>query len=116
ELLLESDGSYRDGAAALVTLRARVAGLDAVFFAGDVLAIGALLECHRRRWRVPADVAIASFDDFPIASSLQPRLTAIEIPRHEIGRAAATIIVGSSANATAPVRVDCGFRVLDAES
>ena len=40
--------------------------VDAIFFAGDVLAIGALLEAQRRDWAVPGRIAIVGFDDLDI--------------------------------------------------
>ena len=41
---------------------------EAVFFAGDVWALGALLECQRKGWLVPRRVAIVGFDDQEIAA------------------------------------------------
>jgi len=65
-LVLEAPGGFSEGADALVRLIQTHPGLDAAFFAGDVLAVGALFECQRRGWAVPGRVAIASFDDLDI--------------------------------------------------
>lgn len=58
---------------------------DAIFFVGDVLAVGAALECERRGISIPNDVAIASFDDLDILEHLVPRITALRLPRREVG-------------------------------
>lgn len=49
----------------------------AVFCANDQIAIGALQEAARRNLAVPADIAIAGFDDIDAASMVQPRLTTV---------------------------------------
>ena len=115
-LVLEVEAGYRGGGEALVALRERAPDMDAVFFAGDVLAIGALLEARRRGWNVPRDTAIASFDDFEIASWIEPRLTAVDITRYEIGRTAARIIVDGPPAGSPRAIVDVGFAIRGAQS
>ncbi len=115
-LVLEAEAGYRGGGEALVTLRERVPEVDAIFFAGDVLAIGALLEARRRGWKVPGDIAIASFDDFEIAAWIEPRLTAIDVPRYEIGRTAASMIVDGTPKDSPHARIDVGFAIRGAPS
>ena len=114
--IVEVEGGFASGGAALVTLVA--AGADAVFFAGDVLAVGAVLECQRRGWSVPGRVAIASFDDHEIAAQVSPALTALRIPRYEIGRRAAELILDRhhGVRRRAPVIVDLGFEVIARDS
>jgi LacI family gluconate utilization system Gnt-I transcriptional repressor len=82
--------------------RAALAGLagrqghplaDGVAFANDHLAFGALLEASARRWRVPEDVALMGFGDFPLGRQLGVGLTTVRPPRREIGEAAARWIV-----------------------
>ena len=94
------------------------AGADAVFFAGDVLAVGAALECQRRGWKVPGRVAIASFDDHEIAAQVTPALTALRIPRYEIGRRAAELILERHGGVKhrKPVVIDVGFEIIARDS
>src|SRR5690348_10186535 len=49
-LTIETPGSFENGAKAIVQLMGVRPKVEAVFFAGDVLAIGAMLECNRRGW------------------------------------------------------------------
>jgi LacI family gluconate utilization system Gnt-I transcriptional repressor len=86
---------------------------DAIFFAGDVFGIGALLECQRRGLRVPGDIALASFDDYEISSQLTPHLTCLDIPRYRIGQEAARVLLTrSAAKDIGRERVNVGFSVL----
>lgn len=54
--------------------------LDAVFVVSDTMAVGALRALHEAGIRVPDDVAVASFDDLPIASTVNPPLTTVRQP------------------------------------
>ena len=110
--IVAAAGGFASGGAALVDLVA--AGADAVFFAGDVLAIGAALECQRRGWAVPGRVAIASFDDHEIGSQVSPPITALKLPRYEIGKRAAELILErlDGVERRKPVVEDLGFEII----
>ncbi len=110
------EGGFASGGDALVELMDR--GVDAVFFAGDVLAVGAALECQRRGWSVPRTVAIASFDDHEIASQVSPPLTTLKLPRYEIGRRAAELILErlNGVKHRRPIVEDLGFEIVARES
>ncbi len=43
--------------------------------------------------RVPGDVAIAGFDDTALGQALTPALTSVHVPRREIGRVAAGLLL-----------------------
>ena len=81
------------GARALGVVVERHSDVDAVFFLGDFPAAGALFECQRRDLPVPERIAIAGSGDFEIASQVVPMLTTVRVPRHEIGRKAAEMLV-----------------------
>lgn len=65
----------------------------AVICANDVLAMGAVMECHAQAVAVPAAVSITGFDDMEAASILTPALTTVRVPMHELGYAAARQIL-----------------------
>ena len=116
-LVLEAAGGFSEGADSLVRLIQTHPGLDAGFFAGDVLAIGALFECQRRGWAVPGRVAIASFDDLDLLRHAVPAVTTLRIPRQEIGRRSAELLVNRLLGAPPEhVRIDVGFEVVQRES
>jgi LacI family gluconate utilization system Gnt-I transcriptional repressor len=118
DIILESAAGYGAGAEAMSRLLAIRPRVDAAFFAGDVLAIGGLLECQRRRVSVPSRIAIAGFDDLEMSSQLVPSLTVLRIPRYEIGREAARSILErlSGNSGERSNTIDVGFSVLERES
>lgn len=91
--------------------------IQAIFFANDDLAAGALLECQRRAIPVPDQLAIMGFNDQEIATSMIPTITSISTPRREIGQVGAQMLVDrlKGRPATQP-QVDLGFRIIERES
>ncbi|WP_368565902.1 LacI family DNA-binding transcriptional regulator [Pseudoxanthomonas sp. UTMC 1351] len=63
--------------AALELLRRKVR-FDAIFAASDLIAIGAMKALHERGLRVPEDIAVAGFDDIPMASFVNPSLSTVQ--------------------------------------
>ncbi|HZM46518.1 MAG TPA: LacI family DNA-binding transcriptional regulator [Burkholderiales bacterium] len=61
----------------------------AVICGNDLLAIGALAECHECRIAVPRELSITGFDDMEIADVVTPGLTTIHFPASELGALAA---------------------------
>jgi len=112
-LVAEADLSVAGGAAALRTLLDRNAGMDAIFCSTDVLAVGVLLECQRQGIRVPDQIAVAGFDDLPIAAEMVPALTTVRVARSRIGEEAARLILARLAGQTPSQRVvDVGFEIV----
>jgi LacI family transcriptional regulator len=62
--------------------------LTAVFVASDVVAVGAMRAIERAGLRIPQDVAVAGFDDVPLADFFTPPLTTIRLPAYGLGWAA----------------------------
>jgi len=107
-------GAGREALLELMKVRPRP---DAIFFAGDVLAIGAAFECQRRGWRVPEDLAIAGFDDLDILQHMTPTITSLRLPRREIGEHAAAILLERLRGVpSAVVEKDLGFDIVQRES
>lgn len=109
----EAKFSFHAGAERLVELLEARPDVEAIFFANDILAIGALLECQRRGIRVPEDLAIAGFDDVELAAQVNPGLTTVRIPRYGIGREAARMLLRRlDGDTVAPSVVDLGFEIV----
>lgn len=64
---------------------------DALFCASALIAIGAMRALQDRGIRVPEDVAVAGFDDIPMASFANPSLTTVQ----QDTKVAATLLVES---------------------
>jgi LacI family gluconate utilization system Gnt-I transcriptional repressor len=102
-----------EGRRAVTHILATAPETEGVFFATDILAVGALLECQRRGIAVPDRLAIAGLGDLEIARELTPALTTVRIPAYEIGRHAGKIVIARLAGETSGDRViDLGFSVL----
>jgi len=72
------------GANAMRRLLADDPGIDAVFAASDLMAIGALGALRSAGRRVPDDVAVAGFDDIELARFSEPPLTTVRQPVAEV--------------------------------
>lgn len=115
-LVMEVPPGMAAGAHAMVEMKRRVPVVDAIFFAGDVLAVGALMETQRRRWSIPGRIAIAGFDDLEILQHAVPRVTCLRLPRLEIGRRSAESLLERLRGKTGSLRLDLGFEVIQRES
>ena len=100
-LVVEGDYSRASGARAMGELLERAPDVDAVFVANDVMAAGALEVLRANGRRVPEDVAVAGFDDAPIATRVSPELTTMRQPferiAHEMVRMLLDVIDGRPA-------------------
>ena len=92
-LVEEGDFLEEGGYEATKRLLARRPGLDGLFAASDLMAAGALRALREHGRRVPNDVAVVGFDDFPIASHTMPPLTTIRQPLDRMTEAAADLLL-----------------------
>jgi LacI family transcriptional regulator len=58
----------------------------AVFAANDMMAVGCLSALRQAGVRVPQDVALAGFDDIPIARYVSPQLSTVRVSIADLGR------------------------------
>lgn len=87
------EGDFTEGSGMLGMQRLLPASPTAVFVASDMMAIGALRTLRQIGLRVPDDVAIVSFDDIPLASSIEPPLTTVRQPIERLGAIAAELLL-----------------------
>lgn len=66
---------------------------DAVFAAGDTLAVGAMKALKKRGLKIPEDVAIVGFTESLLAEVVEPNLTSINQPTDEIARIAIELLL-----------------------
>ncbi|MEV6237412.1 LacI family DNA-binding transcriptional regulator [Lentzea sp. NPDC051838] len=85
-LVVHADFTPESGAEGMERLLRKDPGLDAVFVAADIMALGALQVLHAHGKKVPDDVAVIGFDDSVFASSASPPLTTIRQDVEELGR------------------------------
>lgn len=88
------DWTREGGAAAIATLLNSAADRpSAIVAATDLLAIGAIQVIKSRGLRVPNDIAVTGFDDFDFAGFVEPALTTVRLPAHDMGRRAAEVLL-----------------------
>jgi LacI family transcriptional regulator len=85
---------------------------EAVFAANDMMAIGCLFAFTEAGLRVPEDIAVAGFDDVPIARYVTPPLTTVRVRIDELGEMALERLVLAVGG---PVRVAPTTQVLRTE-
>jgi LacI family transcriptional regulator len=88
------DGGFQ---AATELLAGGVDQIDLVFAVSDVMAIGALSALREAGISVPADVAVAGFDDIDTARDVTPALTTVNIPLADLGRQAMELALSDAA-------------------
>lgn len=77
----------------------------AVFFANDLMAMGALHVCNEQAIKVPDDMAIIGFDDTYLARYTFPSLTTIKLPLFEMAEATACLLLNAIYGCSYPVKI-----------
>jgi LacI family transcriptional regulator len=96
-VVLRGDFTETSGYAAGRTLGTQRPRSSAVFAANDVMAMGCLAALDALGLVVPDDIAVAGFDDIPLAAFIRPTLTTMRVPIVELGRAAVSQLAAAIA-------------------
>ena len=92
------DAGYAAGTAILADRR----GIDAVFAGNDMMAVGCMAALSAAGIAVPNGIAVAGFDDVPIARYVQPPLTTMQVHIAEMGTRAFETLMALIASPDAP--------------
>src|ERR1700677_3960298 len=118
ELIVEGDyrieSGYRAGHA-LLSHRP-----DGIYVANHLMTIGLLQAAEEMGLMCPEDFGLVSFDDYPWLGVFRPRLTTVELPKHQLGSEAVELLIrrigGSTEKAVVRklqpelrIRESCGF-------
>jgi LacI family transcriptional regulator len=93
---------------------------DGIYVANHLMTIGLLKAVDEMGLRCPEDFGLVSFDDYPWLGVFRPRLTTVELPKHQLGSEAAELLIERiGGNSGKPVlkkllpelriRESCGF-------
>lgn len=66
---------------------------DAIFAVNDMAAIGAIKQLKKNGFKIPCDVALVGFSESKITELIDPPLTSVKQPTHEMGRTAARLLL-----------------------
>ena len=103
-LIRHGDFSVEGGEAAVRHLMDDGAEFDAIFAANDMMALGALRALEAAGRAVPGDVAVAGFDDVPLASFLH--LTTVRVGIADLARRALGLLIDELADPTRPLTTE----------
>ncbi|KWA16336.1 LacI family transcriptional regulator [Burkholderia territorii] len=81
----ESPITMSHGEPAMAALLDKWPDTDAVMCVSDMSAFGAIMACHRRGLSVPADIAVAGFGNFEVATCCHPTITTVSVDAYGIG-------------------------------
>jgi LacI family transcriptional regulator, galactose operon repressor len=101
-LMVEGDFTRGGGLAAIEEILGSGVAFDGVFAHNDLMAVGVLDGLRAAGRGVPDDVAVVGFDDIAVAAHTQPSLTTVRQPSHEMGAAAAAMLLGHLAGEPFP--------------
>jgi LacI family transcriptional regulator len=85
ELVLRGDFTEESGYRAAKQILGLAQRPQAVFGANDMMAIGCLFGLTEAGVQVPRDIALAGFDDIPIARYITPPLTTVRVRISDLG-------------------------------
>ncbi|MDN3243089.1 LacI family DNA-binding transcriptional regulator [Glycomyces tritici] len=97
--------SQADGHAAMAALLDAGREIDSVFATSDLLAAGAIEAIRTRGLGVPADLAVAGFDDSAIARRTAPELTTVHQPVAAVAQTMVREVLQAIDGAEATTRV-----------
>ncbi|MDX9902913.1 MAG: LacI family DNA-binding transcriptional regulator [Bacteroidales bacterium] len=66
---------------------------DGIFCANDYTAIGAIQAIKKANLRIPDDIAVAGFSNYPVSTIIEPALTTIDDRAFEMGKTAARMLI-----------------------
>ena len=93
---------------------------DGIYCANHLMTIGLLKAAGEIGVTCPEDFGLVSFDDYPWLGVFRPRLTTVELPKHQLGSEAAELLIRRIEGDTSPpvlrklqpelrIRESCGF-------
>jgi LacI family transcriptional regulator len=93
---------------------------DGVYVANHLMTVGLLKSAEEMGLRCPEDFGLISFDDYPWLGVFRPKLTTVELPKHQLGVEAAELLIRRIAGDTSKaivkklqpelrIRESCGF-------
>ena len=75
----------------LLTLHGKLP--DAIICANNYIAMGCVDALCRKNIRIPQDIGIVAFDDYPLSQVIEPQLTIVDINVRDLGRQAGKLII-----------------------
>jgi len=116
DLVVHGDGKAEGGSAAMEQLLQQSPPPTAVFCYNDMTAMGALKTMRAHGFRTPEDISLVGFDDLPLALYMDPPLTTVRQPKHEMGRLAMEVLLKRIAGSEAEQNIKVSGELILRES
>jgi LacI family transcriptional regulator len=85
--------TYRSGLEAAERLLSNGFNPTAIFACNDDMAVATMAVAHRKGLDVPGDLAVAGFDDTPLATMIWPELSTVHRPIAEMAQEAVRLLI-----------------------
>lgn len=87
---------------------------SAMFCANDLVAMGAIRAIRENNIDIPGDISVIGIDNINLSEYLHPPLTTINVPKEELGRFAAKLLIDRiKTNRTIPCCVTLPFNLVE---
>jgi LacI family transcriptional regulator len=93
DLIIQADLTQRGGYGAAQTLLSQSEPPTAIVASNDLMALGVMSAAQDQGLDVGRDIAIAGFDDIPLAETSHPTLTTVRLPAHRVGQLMGNMLV-----------------------
>lgn len=104
DMLVKTGLTFEDGKNVADRLVKKNISFDAVFAFTDTLAIGTMNRLRELGKKIPEEIAVASFSGTELSTIVYPKLTTVEPPLLQMGKAAAELILEKIKNPSSPNR------------
>ncbi len=87
------------------------------FADNDLIAVGVMRALKAKGYRIPEDVAIVGFDNISFSNIVEPSLSTVHVPKHEMGKLAAKRIAELlEKKKTTPVKIEIATHLIKRHS
>lgn len=87
--------------------------LPTAFFAdNDIVAMCAIRVFRESGYEIPKDISIIGFDNMNLSEMLDPPLTTIQVPKHEMGVIAANTIIDMNEEIEGIMKIEVGTKLI----
>jgi DNA-binding LacI/PurR family transcriptional regulator len=104
DLSLIAEGDFSENSGYLAMQRLLPLQPEAVFAQSDIMAVGAIKAVEEMGLKVPGDVALVGFDDIPVTSLTNIKLTTVRQPITRFGIKAVELLIDLIEKGTEPAR------------
>lgn len=93
QFIRRGESTKQDGCRLMKEILKQEALPDAVICANNHIAIGVMKALHEKQLRVPQDIGVITFDDYPFSQITDPMLTVVNIDVYDVGVQAGKLIL-----------------------